>query len=83
MIPGSLDLEGVMQDLVLFRVALVKVEERVLAIDVRHDEEVEMERVVPDHEAMHREAFQDLGLLGRFDAERVLHRFDVREQMRV
>jgi len=81
-VPGRLDLEAVVQHLVLDRIVLVELEERVLP-KCPHREQVQVQRVVADIEPVHREVPEHHRLRARRDAEGVFGRLDGAQDVRV
>ena len=83
MIAGRFDRKGIMEELVLNGIVIVKAEERIFAKEIRETEEVEVECVIADDESVIGEGAQEHGLLARHDAESFLDSLDTCDQMRI
>lgn len=80
-VAGGFDGEGVVEKLVLYGIVIVEAEEGVLAEHIRQAEEVEMERMIADDESVIGEGAEKYRLFGGYDAERLLDRFDTRNEV--
>lgn len=82
-IAGSLDREGIVEELVLYGIVIVEAKEGVLAEHIGETEEVEMECMIADDESVIGEGAENHRLFGGYDAKRLLDRFDTCDQVRV